>query len=303
MQRGHIPLIMNMIDKIVSPDKRKRKYTDMRIVKILMLLQIFHISYRSSAIFLGKHPEYMDMIGISSIPSFQTISRRARSIDMHEINSEIASLYMNGNMAAMDSFMIHTCKYSTASRRRRHGKYRDPESGWSKTTKGCSYGRKCHVSMDIDSLIISEWIITRGNIHDSKASHHLIDSVRDFQYILADSAYDSAEIYDYIFENTHSLPVIDTNRRRGIRSEKLGMNRKIGIDMRKNNSGMYSLRWEIERTFSILEEIMKSEDIWYVKERNYDTAMGLKIIAYNLMVISNIELGEKARAINKIVVC
>jgi len=73
--------------------------------------------------------------------------------------------------------------------------------------------------------------------------------------------------------------------------------------MRKNNSGMYSLRWEIGRTFSILEEIMKSEDIWYVKERNYDTAMGLKIIAYNLMVISNIEQGEKARAINKIVVC
>jgi len=60
--------------------------------------------------------------------------------------------------------------------------------------------------------------------------------------------------------------------------------------MRKNNSGMYSLRWEIGRTFSILEEIMGSEDIWYVKKRNYDTAMGLKIIAYNLMVISNIEL-------------
>jgi len=94
MQRAHIPLIMNMIDKIVSPDKRKRKYTDMRIVKILMLLQIFHISYRSSAIFLGKHPEYMDMIGTGTIPSFQTISRRARSIDMHEINSEIASIYM-----------------------------------------------------------------------------------------------------------------------------------------------------------------------------------------------------------------
>ena len=40
-----------------------------------------------------------------------------------------------------------------------------------------------------------------------------------------------------------------------------------------------------------------------MRNRSYDTAMGLKIIAYNLMVISNIELGEKARAINKIVVC
>lgn len=38
-------------------------------------------------------------------------------------------------------------------------------------------------------------------------------------------------------------------------------------------------------TFSILEEILGSENIWYVRNRNYDTAMGLKIIAYNLMVI------------------
>jgi len=64
MQRAHIPLIMNMIDKIVSPDKRKRKYTDRQIVKILVLLQIFRISYRSSAIFLINHPKYMDMIGV-----------------------------------------------------------------------------------------------------------------------------------------------------------------------------------------------------------------------------------------------
>jgi len=94
MPSKRIPLIMNLIDKIVSPDERKRKYTDRQIVKILMLLQIFHISYRSSAIFLGKHPEYMEMIGIGTIPSFQTLSRRARSIDMHEINSEITTIYM-----------------------------------------------------------------------------------------------------------------------------------------------------------------------------------------------------------------
>jgi len=85
--------------------------------------------------------------------------------------------------------------------------------------------------MDIDSLVIAEWIITRGSIHDSRVSHYLIDSIRDFQYILADSAYDSAEICDYIFENTHSMPVIDANGR-------------TGIQIRKNDSGMYSLRWE-----------------------------------------------------------
>ena len=70
------------------------------------------------------------------------------------------------------------------------------------------------------------------------------------------------------------------------------MNRKIGIDLRREYASLYSLMWEIERTFSILEEILQCENVWYTKNRDYDSAMGLKAIAYNLMVISNIEAGE-----------
>lgn len=66
---------------------------------------------------------------------------------------------------------------------------------------------------------------------------------------------------------------------------------------------MYSLRWEIERTFSILEEILQGENIWYTRDRSYDNAIGLKIIAYNLMVISNTETGDKPKEIKKIVSC
>ena len=113
--------------------------------------------------------------------------------------------------AVVDSFMIHTCKYSTAMRRKYWGKYKDPFGGWSKTTKGWSYGRKCHLTLDIDSLIVMDWIVTKGNIHDSKVSHDMVDSVRNFSYILGDSAYDTSDIYDHVFENTHSIPIIDTN--------------------------------------------------------------------------------------------
>jgi hypothetical protein len=119
-------------------------------------------------IFLRNHEEYLGMIGLKEIPSFQTLSRRARMIDLHAINREIAFLYSMESIAAMDSFMIHTCKYSTAARRRTSGRYRDPESGWSKTTKGWSYGRKCHMTLDVDSFLIMEWFVTRGNIHDSR---------------------------------------------------------------------------------------------------------------------------------------
>jgi hypothetical protein len=40
-----------------------------------------------------------------------------------------------------------------------------------------------------------------------------------------------------------------------------------------------------------------------VKNRDYDGATGLKIVAYNLMLTSNIRMGENPREIMKIVSC
>ena len=212
MPTQHIPLIMELIENIVSPDQRRRKYTDRQILKILVLLQIFGISYRSARIFLTNHEEYLRMIGLKEIPSFQTLSRRARKFDLHAINRGIVFLYSIKECAAIDSFMIHTCKYSTAMRRKYWGNYRDPYSGWSKTTKGWTYGRKCHMSLNIDSLMIMDLLVTKGNIHDSRVSYEMVDSVRNFSDILGDSAYDTSDIYEDLFENTHSLPIIDTNQ-------------------------------------------------------------------------------------------
>ena len=48
-----------------------------------------------------------------------------------------------------------------------------------------------------------------------------------------DVAYDSSDIYDYIFDNTHAIPVIDTNRRNEIIEYKLTYNIKLGIPLRK----------------------------------------------------------------------
>ncbi|AGO61205.1 hypothetical protein FACI_IFERC00001G1225 [Ferroplasma acidarmanus Fer1] len=106
-------------------------------------------------------------------------------------------------------------------------------SGWSKTTKGWSYDRKCHMAIDVDSLLIMEWLFTKGNMHDPHVSRDMVDSVKDFSYTLAYSAYETLDIYDYVFKNTHEIPVIDTNIRRCIIHEKLPANRKIGIDLRK----------------------------------------------------------------------
>ena len=69
MPSQQIPLIMEIIDNIVSPDDRKRKYTDRQILKVLIVLQLFNISYRSAKIFLTNHEKYLRMIGIKEIPT------------------------------------------------------------------------------------------------------------------------------------------------------------------------------------------------------------------------------------------
>ena len=57
----------------------------------------------------------------------------------------------------------------------------------------------------------------------------MIPMKRMIWYILADSAYDASDIYDYVFENTHALPIIDTNKRRRIIPERLMVNGRLAL--------------------------------------------------------------------------
>jgi hypothetical protein len=184
-----------------------------QVLNILILPQIFNISYRSSGKFLTNHKEYLEMAGLIDIPLVQTLSRRARLMDIHVMIRSIILLHTMKVCAADDSFIIHTYKYSTAMRRKYWGNYKVTESVWSRTTKEWSYGTSCHMTLEIEALLIKGWLDTKGNMHDSPVSNEMVNSVRSFSYILGDSAYDTSDIYDYVFENTHSLPIIDNNKR------------------------------------------------------------------------------------------
>ena len=132
-----------------------------------------------------------------------------------------------------------------------------------------------------------EWEVTTASLYDKNIAFPLIDSVRNYSYVMMEAAYDSSDIYEYVYENTRCTPVIDTNRRRGIIDSKLSHSRREGIKLRIEEASRYSLRWEIERTLAILEDILGCEYIWYVKNRNYDVSIGMKIVAYNLVIFLN----------------
>ena len=52
----------------------------------------------------------MEPIGIRQVPSFQTLSRRSSSLALHVLNMMIQLMYPFNEIAAFDSFMVHTCK-------------------------------------------------------------------------------------------------------------------------------------------------------------------------------------------------
>ena len=66
---------------------------------------------------------------------------------------------------------------------------------------------------------------------------------------------------------------------------------------------MHSTRWEIKRIFFLVVEIMDSENIRCYNNKDYYSAIRLKIITYKLMIISNMELGNNRRKMMKILSC
>ena len=144
--------------------------------------------------------------------------------------------------------------------------------------------------------------MTTASIHDSTVACGIIDAVSDHEYILSDAAYDCSDICDYVMENTHAIPLIDTKRRRRMVDESLAFNWKEGIITRERERSRYKLRWEIERAFSILDEILHCEHIWCVHNRNYDVHIGRRLVTFNTIVMVNkMEQRSKREMIDRVI--
>ncbi len=118
MKANRIPLIMQRLNKIVTED-RVTNYPSKLIVKIIVILKIYGVSYRASKYFFNNHKEFMELLNIIDIPDFRTLSSRSLAIDWHFINSSIIDMINpNNDNAVMDSSIVKTWKDTTAQRRR-----------------------------------------------------------------------------------------------------------------------------------------------------------------------------------------
>ncbi|WGS64363.1 hypothetical protein [Marinitoga aeolica] len=119
--KREIIFVFNIIDIFFKEQSytfgRKKKFSDKSILKILILLKIAKKSYRKVENLFHNHPEFLSLIGINEIPSFQTISYRANKLDFRKINNDLINwIYNNIKLykthAAIDANIISPCKPS-----------------------------------------------------------------------------------------------------------------------------------------------------------------------------------------------
>lgn len=73
----------------------------------------------------------MNVFGTHEIPEFRTHSYRGLRIDWHEIDAYLIDIMdTESENAAIDTFIVKTCKNAKAKRRRKSRKHKDPESSW-----------------------------------------------------------------------------------------------------------------------------------------------------------------------------
>jgi len=251
---------------------------------------------------LHSNEAYRKFCKISDkILSIGTLSYRTSQMDFNALIQKVILLYElnTGHKAkdvAIDSTMVKPCKDHRAQLQRKQHKYTDKHASWIKTTKHqWEYGYKAHFSCDTETSLILKYSFATAKEHDSLHFKDLIYSISQSTYILLDSAYDSEEIYNTIFEKTSAIPIIDINPRRGSSkpSKKDDLNRWAMKNLRIKYALLYKDRWEIERVNVNLKStyFFSLEDVYYVPHRHYKQAVGLKLLVHNLVAFANISVG------------
>ena len=75
---------------------------------------------------------------------------------------------------------------------------KDTDARWAKKGEELHYGYKNHVKADADSKIITDYVVTSANVHDSRVLPELVDETDKVLY--ADSAYSGKELQEILPE-------------------------------------------------------------------------------------------------------
>lgn len=143
------------------------------------------------------------------------------------------------------------------------------DARWTKNGNETHYGYKDHVKADADSKIITDYMVTSANVHDSKAPMELVDETDKVLY--ADSAYSGTELQDKLPSSVESRI-----------HEKGYRNHPLTEEQKESNRKKSKIRVRIEHIFGYMTMSLHGLTVRSIGIARATFNAGLTNLVYNL---------------------
>ena len=160
---------------------------------------------------------------------------------------------------------------------------RDAEATWAKKGNETHFGYKDHIEVDSESKIITDFIVTPANVHDSQEICDLIDE--NVTMAVADSAYSSQEIDEILRNRNPNIEILI--------SEKGTRNHPLTEEQKERNREIARIRARVEHVFGRMHGSMGGIVVRSIGLTRVRCSVCLKNLAYNILQYSTlVKLGH-----------
>ena len=270
----------SILESLFANDHKKsragRKPMDpIFMLKVLFLQRLYNISDHQIEYQIKDRMsfrEFLDIQSVDDVPDEKTVWKYRDIMSesgvgerlFEKFNEQLASmgLIVNEGKIVDASFVIVPKQRNTREENKKikegkgnelwndnpHKKcHKDVDARWTKKGGAKYYGYKDHAKVDLKTKIITDFVVTSANVHDSQAIESLICGGRDKkgEHLFLDSAYVG---YDDVITKQELVPeIIEKNYR----------NTQLTDEQKENNRNKAKKRCRIEHVFGFMEQSMK----------------------------------------------
>jgi IS5 family transposase len=149
---------------------------------------------------------------------------------------------------------------------------KDIDARWTKKDKQTFFGYKNHVKEDGKSKLITKYIVTSAEVHDSRATESLLDKKDRGEPFYADSAYTGESQEKIIADREMENRVCEKGYR----------HRPLTEEQKANNTEKSRIRSRVEHIFGFMEMSMNGMYIQCIGIKRATATIGLINLIYNM---------------------
>ena len=264
--------------KIKKSDKNpkgagRRPLDPIMVIKILFLKRFYNLSHPQTEFLITDRHSFQRFIGLDankSAPDFSTIWKKEEKLTQHGCINAIFNRfnefliqqgYGANSGTIVDATIVEVPRQRNSKKENaqiKKGKIprrikknpkvmsqKDLDARWTKKNNVTYYGYKDHISVDKDTKLITDYLVTSAAMHDSKPGELLIDPIKTND-VWADSAYQTPTINNRLQQYGVKAHI----NVKGCRYKKLTRSEKI---MNRKRS---RVRCRVEHIFGYMENSM-----------------------------------------------